>query len=77
MQSPFFDFYRVWLESLLRAQQMQLELWSACWQAAAQQGTRSPEDVARAAANQVSHAAGSVAEASEAANQERKSRKTA
>jgi len=77
MQNPFFEFYRASLESVLRMQQMQIELWSAWWQSAARHATRSPEDVARAAASQVSSAAGSVAEATEAANQERKGRKTA
>lgn len=64
------------------------ELWTNTWQALAQnqaQGlrdvqsfaTRSSEDVARAAAHQVSRAAGSVAESADAANQERKARKSA
>jgi hypothetical protein len=65
-----------------------VEFWSSVWQAAAQnhaQGlreiqsyaTRSSEDVARAAANQVSRAAGSVSESADAANLERKARKSA
>jgi hypothetical protein len=65
-----------------------VEFWSSVWQAAAQnqaQGlremqtyaTRSSEDVARAAASQVSRAAGSVSESADAANQDRKARKTA
>jgi len=48
------------------------ELWSQGlrdWQAYT---TRSSEDVARAAANQVSRAAGSVSESADAANHERK-----
>ena len=60
-----------------------VEFWSSVWQAAAQsqsQGlrdiqaftTRSSEDVARAAAAQVSRAAGSVAESADAANHDRK-----
>lgn len=60
-----------------------VELWSNVWQTAAQtqaQGlreiqtfaSRSSEDVARAASNQVSRAAGSVAESAEAANHDRK-----
>lgn len=60
-----------------------VEFWSSLWQAAAQnqtQGlrdiqaftTRTSEDVARAAAAQVSRAAGGVEESAEAANQERK-----
>jgi hypothetical protein len=60
-----------------------MELWSNMWQTAAQtqaQGlreiqtfaSRSSEDVARAAASQVSRSAGSVAEAADAANHERK-----
>jgi hypothetical protein len=59
------------------------ELWSSMWQTAVQSQTqgfrdwqastaRSSEDVARAAANQVSRAAGSVAESADAANHERK-----
>lgn len=59
------------------------ELWSNMWQMMAQnqaQGlrevqsfaSRSSEDVARAAASQVSHAAGSVAESADAANEGRK-----
>lgn len=71
MQNPFFDFYRASLENFMRLQQLQLELWSNVFQSM-HAATRSPEDVARAAANQVSRAAGSVAEASDAANQERK-----
>lgn len=60
-----------------------VEFWSSVWQTAAQnqaQGfrdfqaltSRTSEDVARAAANQVSRAAGSVAESADAANHERK-----
>lgn len=60
-----------------------VELWSNVWQTAAQtqaQGlreiqtfaSRSSEDVARSAANQVSRAAGSVAESADAANHDRK-----
>jgi hypothetical protein len=63
-----------------------VELWSNVWQTAAQtqaQGlremqtfaTRSSEDVARAAANQVSRAAGSVAESTDPANLERKNQR--
>ena len=48
------------------------ELWSSMWQGAQAFTTRSSEEVARAAANQVSRAAGSVAESAEAANHERK-----
>jgi len=72
MQNPFFDFYRTSLESFLRLQQSQLQFWTSFWQASTQNVTRSSEDVARAAATQVSRAAGSVAESTEAANQERK-----
>ena len=65
-----------------------VEFWSSVWQTAAQnhaQGlreiqtyaTRSSEDVARAAANQISRAAGSVAESADAANHDRKTRKSA
>jgi len=69
---------------LVRAQMGRMvEFWSSVWQTAAQnhaQGlremqnfaSRSSEDVARAAAAQVSHAAGSVAESAEAANHDRK-----
>lgn len=60
-----------------------VEFWSSVWQTAAQNQahglrefqaltSRTSEDVARAAANQVSRAAGSVAESADAANQERK-----
>ena len=59
------------------------ELWSNLWQTVAQnqaQGlrdvqsfaSRSSEDVARAAASQVSHAAGSVSESADAANEGRR-----
>jgi len=58
------------------------EFWSSVWQAAAENQrslfqqvrsqSRSSEDVARAAANQVSRAAGSVREASAPAQHERK-----
>jgi hypothetical protein len=59
------------------------ELWSNMWQVMAQnqaQGlrdvqsfaSRSAEDVARTAASQVSHGAGSLAESTEAANEGRK-----
>jgi hypothetical protein len=59
------------------------ELWSNMWQAMAQNQTqglrdvqsfasRSSEDVARTAASQVSHAAGSMADSAEAANEGRK-----
>jgi len=65
-----------------------VEFWSSVWQAAAQnqaQGlreiqtyaTRSSEEVARAAASQISRAAGSVSESADAANHDRKARKTA
>ena len=76
MQNPFFDFYRTSLESYLRLQQLQIEFWSRFW---SQQATRTPEDVARMAAKQVSRAAGSVSESAEAANQEqqRRERKSA
>lgn len=60
-----------------------VEFWSSVWQTAAQNqahgmrelqalASRTPEDVARAAANQVSRAAGSVAESADAANHDRK-----
>ena len=65
-----------------------VEFWSNVWQTAAQnhaQGlreiqtfaTRGSEEVARAAANQISRAAGSVTESADAANLERKARKSA
>jgi len=65
-----------------------VEFWSSVWQAAAQnqaQGlreiqtyaTRSSEDVARAAASQISRGVGSVSESADAANHDRKARKTA
>jgi hypothetical protein len=73
------------LQSRLAGAQMGrvVEFWSRVWQTAAQnqaQGlreiqnfaSRSSEDVARAAASQVSRAAGSVAESADAANHERK-----
>jgi len=63
-----------------------VEFWSSVWQTAAQnhaQGlreihnftNRSSEDVARAAATQVSRAAGSVAESADAANQGHKNQR--
>ena len=72
----------------LAGSQMQriAEFWTSVWQAAADnqkhlfeqvqsqigQATRTSEDVARAAANQVSRAAGSLRESATAANHERK-----
>jgi phasin family protein len=73
------------LQSRLAATQLGrvVEFWTSVWQAAAQNGaqglgsmqafaTRSAEDVARVAAQQVSRAAGSIGESADAANQERK-----
>jgi len=72
------------LQSRLAGAQMgrAVEFWSTIWQTAAQNQanglrefqaftSRSAEDVARTAANQVSRAAGSLAESVDAANQER------
>src|SRR5947207_6402897 len=70
------------LQSRLAGAQLErvAEFWSSLWQAAAEQQqswvdntaltTRTSEDVARAAANQVSRAAGSVREAGSAAQHE-------
>jgi hypothetical protein len=73
------------LQSRLAAAQLgrMVEFWAGLWQAAAQNSmngmrdaqafaSRSSEDVARAAASQVSRASGSVGEGADAANQERK-----
>ena len=87
MQNPLIDLYRnsfktaadiarMSMESTLRMQEAQLEFWSKMWQAAADNtssATRSAEDVARAAAAQVSRATGSVRESGSAARPERKS----
>jgi len=48
------------------------QFWTQMWQTVAENQTRSAEDVARAAASQVSRAAGSLRESATAANQERK-----
>ena len=88
MQNPLVDLYRnsmqtaadvarLSLENSIRLQEQQLaivrgivDFWSSVWHV--QRFTRSSEDVARAAANEVSRAAGSVRESGNAANQERK-----
>jgi hypothetical protein len=78
MENPFVDLYRSALENGLRMQQQQLELvrsmmqfWTSALPNMQSFATRSPQDVAAAAAAQVSRAAG-ASESAEAANQGRR-----
>lgn len=72
MQNPLFDLYRASLENVMRLQRAQLEFWSHFWLTSTQNAGRTSEEVARAAASQVSRAAGAVSESAEAANEDRK-----